>query len=321
MKRLIALTGTLLLLTACSGQKDIRIGTGDTGGAYYAYATNLVDAIGEDHPELTFKVLETAGSAANLRLLEENYLQMAFVQSDMLWNGGEDGNSQESEGYAAIAGLYTETCQIVVPADSDIQSVPDLYGKRVSLGEDESGVLRDARQILFSYGLGEEMLDADYLSFHESADAMVAGELDAFFCTAGAPTPAVLELSQTMPVRVLSIDDEHIGQFLSHYNGYTQYTLPAGTYVGQEEDVQTLGVRTVLVANKNLEADTVKMVTESLFAHAADVTAVTGETVDLSTAMTGVPIDFHPGAVEYYKENGIEAVADISGQTVSIHGE
>ena len=215
MKHFVKIFALLLLAVAFAGcgtidtGSTLKFGTGDKGGKYYLYGTNFAKAFSTENQKPAFEVKNTAGSAANLRLLGEGFLDAAIVQSDMLADAlagqGMFVEKGAGTGYAAIAGIYTEACQIVVAADSDIQSVNDLAGKRISLGEKESGVLQNARQILSSHGLTEEITEPSYLSFTDSAAALERGEIDAFFCTAGTPTNAISELTKKMPIRLLSI--------------------------------------------------------------------------------------------------------------------
>ena len=109
-------------------------------------------------------------------------------------------------GYSAVGTLYTEACQIVVTRESGITSIRDLAGKRVSVGAENSGVTRNAEQILQANGLTLDKLKVSRLSFADSAAAMERGDLDAFFCTAGAPTNAVAELAEKTDIRLISPD-------------------------------------------------------------------------------------------------------------------
>lgn len=312
-KRLAALVmvvGCMLLCVSCGTSSELRLGTGGTGGTYYAYG-NALGQVLEDELDSTVEVKATAGSAANLRLLRDEFLQMAIVQSDTLLdavNGTGAFDGEACTNIKAVAGLYTEACQIVVAADSDIYTVADLYGKRVSVGEEDSGVLRNAEQILLAAGLTTDMLDAQNLSFADSAAAMQAGELDAFFCTAGAPTTAVAELARQMDVRILSLDEEAMDSMMQLYPQYVKCTIPAGTYQGQDEDVQTLGVKAVLVASDNLSADTVENVLTALFDNADQIQYSTGVTTekDLQFATENIGVAFHSGAQAYYSEHGVE---------------
>jgi TRAP transporter TAXI family solute receptor len=320
-KRLAAgAVGLTLLLAGCGSQSDeIRLGTGGVGGKYYTYGNAMAQFVEEDVDGESFLVKATAGSAANLRLMNEGFLQMAIVQSDLLLDAYEGtgvfADYGKCTGYSAVAGLYTEACQVVVPADSDIQTVFDLYGKTVSLGEEESGVVQNARQILQVYGLSEDLVQAKYLSFSDSAEEMSEGKLDAFFCTAGAPTTAVEELAREKKIRVLSLDAESMEKVMQLHDGYTTCVIPAGTYDGQTEDVTTLGVKAVLIASNELASDRVEKLTASLFAHGQELQyAVSGKTgLDMAFATKDIPGGFHPGAAAYYKDQDISV--EVSTQT------
>ena len=308
----------LSCLSGCSKASDeLRLGTGGEGGTYYAYGSALAPLITEATGQ-GVEVKPTTGSEANLRLLEGDMAHLAIVQSDTLqYAGGESS-------YSAVAGLYTEACQIVVSKSSGIQSISDLAGKRVSVGADESGVTRNAEQILMANGLTTDRLTVSRLSFADSAAAMERGEIDAFFCTAGAPTGAVTELAEKMDIRLLSPDQRTIDQLVSLYQCYAPCTIPSGTYKGQDEAVTTLGVRAVLVASNELDAAVVNEITSVLFSHNSEIQAAVpiDAALDPAGAAVSVPIPFHSGAAGYYGEQGISVEAwtpKDKGLTLPLH--
>lgn len=322
LRRGVALVlGSLLMfsLAACgdSGTEEIRFGTGGTAGTYYSYGSALAELTASDLPDVTFKVKTTAGSAANIRLLGEGFLQLAFAQNDTLNDAAQkigifakpDSSATigDSVGYGAVAALYTESCQVAVPANSGINSVADLRGKRVSVGEEESGVLKNADQILLAHGLNRRMLTPRYLPFSAAAEAMRDGKLDAMFVTAGAPTSAIENLAGEMELRILNINPAITANLVETYGYYTRCTIPAGTYPGQADAVETVGVKSVLVASETLSAETVEALTASLFDHAADLQySAPGDTrPDLEFATEGVSIPFHAGAINYYALQGV----------------
>ena len=141
-----------LLLTGCSYQtKTIRFGAADIGGMYYTVANAYAGLASEESSDLKFEVKNTAGSAANLRLLSGNYIDLGIAQADLVraaYEGTGSFSDNRQQGYRAIAGLYTEACQIVVRADSDIRTLNDLQGKTVSIGASESGTEQNATEIL-----------------------------------------------------------------------------------------------------------------------------------------------------------------------------
>ncbi|MBR1804830.1 MAG: TAXI family TRAP transporter solute-binding subunit [Selenomonadaceae bacterium] len=306
-----------------TANKNLRFGTGGTGGMYYAYGTELAKMISTDGKTRSLDVKTTAGSAANLRLLHEKFLDLAIVQSDTLSNAvnglGVFAAIGEGSGYAAVAGLYTEACQIVVAKNSDIKTVNDLVGKKVSVGERESGVLQNAEQILLAHGLTFEMLEPQYLSFADAAVALEKNQIDAFFITAGAPTSAVAELAAKKEIRLLSIAEEIQNNMMKLYKGYTRCTIPAGSYPNQTSDVQTIGVKAVLVASTDLKDDEVAYLTEFIFRNANTLPHNSGDKkLDTKYAVADIPASFHAGAAKYYDTQGVKVnvYSGKSGQTI-----
>lgn len=237
----------VLSLTGCENKKnkEIKFGTGGTGGNYYSYGMNLADAL--DKKDLNVTVKATAGSSANIRLLKQGFLDLAIVQGDIFGEAVKDG----AEGLHALTGLYDESVQIVVPADSDIKTVADLKGRTVSLGEEESGAYKNALDIFKAYNISTDLIETKYLSYKDAAEALEKGEIDAFFCTASFPTTSVAELTKSMDIRILSIDADT----LCNDDLYKKCVIKAGTYNGQTEDITTIGVTAVLVASDSLDKD------------------------------------------------------------------
>jgi len=308
----LLLAAALALGGAGCGRKsggDIRLGTGGTGGTYYAYGSVVGQVLGSD--EMKFDVKTTAGSSANLRLLSEDYVRLAFAQTDQItdaWNGTGNFEGKALDGYKAVASLYDEHCQIVASAASGIRSVEDLAGKRVSVGEEESGVIRNAEQILLAYGLTFEMLgEVEHLSFSDAAAAVAEGKLDAFFCTAGVPTSAVSNLARETEIVLVPQDAEELTRLTGTYGSYTASEIPANTYPGQTEPVPTVAVRAALLASDKLTDSQVYAITSGLFANASALQNATPSDTPLSLerALDGVTIPFHPGAARYYSENGV----------------
>ena len=78
----------------------------------HTFADTFSD-IAQSDEDYKMEVKTTAGSAANLRLLSENYVQLAIAQADLTndaYYGTGIFEEKEYQGYSAIAGLYTEAC-------------------------------------------------------------------------------------------------------------------------------------------------------------------------------------------------------------------
>lgn len=301
----------LLLLTGCgASQKTIRFGSADIGGMYYTVANAYTSLAAAETDAHTFEVKTTAGSTANLRLLSENYIELGIAQADLVRAAyeGTDGFSEEKyQGYRAIAGLYTEACQIVVRADSDIHTLNDLQDKTVSIGASESGTEQNATEILKLSGLTSKLVHTVNLDYADAAAKLASGDIDALFCTAGIRTAVLEELAKECDLRLLAIDDTCLKKLLATAPEYDRFTIPAGTYTGQTDDVTTIGVKAVLLASDTLSEKTVETLTQILFSHAQDLAYATSldAAFDEKSATEGVTIPFHPGAASYYAQHGI----------------
>lgn len=313
MKRVISILTCLCLLmtTGCSRQETIRFGAAGVGGMYYPFANAFTELASKDETGINWKVKSTAGSAANLRLLSDNYIELGIAQADLIedaYYGKGSFHSGKYRGYKAVASLYSEACQIVVRKDSNITSLDDLEGKNVSVGEEESGTERNATQILEMCGLPDNLVNTKNLDYTDAADQLAEKKIDAFFCTAGICTTVIEELTKECDIRLLEIPESCRQKLKKAYSFYDDYVIPAGTYSGQTEDIQTISVQSVLLASSTLSEKTVQKLTASLFKHIKDIQYSISINLQLTPqeAVKGITIPFHPGAETYYKLEGVE---------------
>ena len=305
---IMAFLFVLAALTACGQKGRLRIGTAGEGGNYNSLGKALSQTLQKDPYKINVEVKTTAGSAANIRLLSQDYLELAIAQSDVIdemYAGTLD--TQAMKGYSAIASLYPEPVQIVVRADSGIASVSDLAGKKVSVGEADSGTQKNAAQILQAYGLTSNMLTVQNMTYAEASKALGDGSIDAMFCTAGAPAQVITDLSGTTPVSLVPIEGQQSDLLTGAYGFFAKAVIPAGTYKGQDSDVTTLAVMSVLLASDKTPADKIYTITGALFKEKAALNDAVPVEFDLQEqkAVESVTIPFHPGAAQYYQECGI----------------
>ena len=297
-------------------RKDtITFGTGGTKGMYYQHVIELEEI---EKDKFNIRVRETEGSMANLRLIQQGYLDVAIVQNDTLYdaiNGYDEYKDKaigDERSFSAVTYLYTEAVQVVVKKDSGIKSITDLKDKRVSVGQEESGVFNNAIDVLSVYGISLDDITYEHLNFEDSAEALENGNLDAFFITAGPPTAAISHLFEEGDTELLSIPEEDVDRLKTINPAYVNVTIPAGTYKGQTSDVQTLGVYAVLVVSKKLGEDTVYEITKDIFENSAkmnDDIATDGE-IKPEQVPDSMVIPFHKGAAKYYKEKSVDVKVD-----------
>ena len=316
MKKFMAIMLTMamtLTLVACgggAGAAKMTMGTGGTSGTYYGYGGVLGQYI-KNKAGIDVTVVSTDGSKANIQGIQAGDYQLGTVQSDVMSYAWEGTRSFEAEGkvenFRTVAGLYAEAVQLVT-MDPEIKSVADLAGKAVSIGAPGSGVYFNAVDVLAAAGLTEEDINAQYQSFADSADALKDGKIDAAFIVAGPPTPAITELCTTNDAYLVPIDGEVADNLMASCPFYTVHTIPAGTYEGQTEDVQTVTVKATLIVSADASEEAVYNLTAAIFDNIDAISAENAKGTELSieNATSGMTVPFHAGAAKYFAEKGVE---------------
>ena len=307
-----AIAGTLIASMAfsASAAENLTLGTGGTTGTYYAVGGVMATVLNPVLQESQLTVTSTGASKANIQEIEDGGADLALVQNDVMYYAYTGTDLFEQEGaydsFRTIAGLYDETVQIIT-CDSSIETVADLKGKSVSVGNAGSGTEFNAKQILGAYGLSFDDITVVNASFQDSADSLKDGKIDAAFVVAGAPTTAVVDLATMKDVKLVQLDAEHIASLQEDYDFYTETVIPAGTYKGVDEDATTVSVRATLVCYTGLSDETVYELTKALFENKDAL--VEGhakfEFLNLEDAVKGISVPFHPGAAKYYEEQAI----------------
>ena len=313
MKR-IGLIGAILLLSmtmavfARGGSEQVRMATGGTAGTYYAYGTAFAQILAEK-TKVPIIVQSSGASKANIQLMAAGEVELALVQNDVMdyaWKGTDLFTGEQTQSFNAMAALYAEVIQVVANPAAGIRTIADLRGKNVSVGDAGSGTEFNARQILEVYGITFNDINKQNLGFGPSADALKDNKIDAFFCVAGAPTPAVVDLAMAKDILVLDVDDARAAQLARNYPFYTQFPIPSGSYRGQSGAIKTVAVKATLIVSPKVSENTVYQLTKTLFESIPQITTAHAKGAELSTsyAVEGISVPFHPGAAKYFREIG-----------------
>lgn len=163
----------ILMLAGCgANRKTIRFGAAGIGGMYDSFANAYVSLANKEDFSYKLETRNTAGSAANVRLLSGKYIELGIAQADLVeeaYHGTGEFRDKAYQGYKAVAALYPEACQIIVRTDSEIETLDDLLGKTISIGAEESGTERNANQILQAQGISGDMVKTVNLDYTEAA--------------------------------------------------------------------------------------------------------------------------------------------------------
>ena len=234
---------------------EITIASGSEVGMYHQLALKLKEGMERHHPRIKVDIRSTAGSAENLQLLLSGEVDFAFHQ-----NSGETHPD-----IRGVANLYSEVVHLVARCNTEVQSVLDLKGKRVSVGADGSGTSQMAEEILGHFNMGVSDVEAQNLSFSEIRAAFRRDELDAAFIVSGILSPALTELLRTGEYDLVPI---HHAEALTFKNPTLfAYHIPQTAYSGNPavpaEDIKCIAVKASLITHEQTPAYMVRTMTQT----------------------------------------------------------
>ncbi|MBD1155792.1 TAXI family TRAP transporter solute-binding subunit [Pelagibacterales bacterium SAG-MED16] len=332
MKNLFKSSLMILLLTlGLSGKsfaqelKFFTIGTGGTAYTYYPVGGMIANAISKPPgsrecgkggscgvPNLIASAVSSRGSVDNVNAIISGLRNSGFAQSDVAYwaytGTGTMEGKEPAKDLRTIAALFQEHIHLVALKKSNINSVKDLKGKRVSLDEPGSGTYVDAKLILESNGLSTSDVKAEALKGKAATDALRNGKVDAIFVVAGFPTGAIVELASAVDIKLVPIDGAGAKALTSKYGFFSQSPIPSGTYEGVDE-VNTVAVGAQWFTSAKEDNELIYQITKALWNKESrklmDVGHAKGKTITPDTALSGVGVPLHPGAEKFYKEAGL----------------
>ena len=314
---MLALTMFGALIAGCGGsgkdekkpaaQKFINIATGGTAGTYFPLGGAVADILNKNIPGANASAQSTGASVANINLLQQGKVDLAFVQNDIAYyavNGVEMFKDKKVAGLKGIATLYPETVQIVTIAKSGITSIDQLKGKRVAVGAAGSGTEANARQILGAYGITYDDIKVQYLSFGEASDALKDGNIDVAFVTAGHPTAAVQDIATQQELVLLPVAADKADALIAKYPFYAKVTIPAKSYRNQAADVSAVAVMAMLVVTDKMDSQLTYDISKAIFTNTDRLKAAHAVAANVSKAngQVGMSIPVAAGAEKYFKE-------------------
>ena len=287
----------------------INILTGGTSGVYYPLGVALSQIYTDNLAESRPSVQSTKASVENLNLLQEGKGEIAFTLGDSLAlavaGNAEAGFAAPLDKLRTVGAIYPNYVQVVASEESGIKTLADLKGKRLSVGAPASGTELNARAILAAAGLSyDDLGQVEYLPFAESVELMKNRQLDATLQSAGLGVASIRDLATSVPIVVVEVPADIVAKAGSPYMAAT---IPAGTYEGQEADVQTAAVQNYLVTHADVPDDIVYGMTKTLFDNLDDMVAAhaAAKGIKLDEAAKNPPAPLHPGAERFYNEAGV----------------
>jgi uncharacterized protein len=287
---------------------------GPSGGTFQYYAS-AISTLGVRSDEVNARVLAraTSGSVENVRLVNSGEAAFGLSYSGHIYSarhGLLEGDSRTYDRVLAVAYLYGAPAQLVVRNRSGVTEARGLVGKRVALGDAGSGAAYNAEMFFRQIGIFDQMRK-EYLGYRNAASAMGNGQLDGFWVFAGFPNASVMEAALQGQVRLIDLYQPARDSGLFEEHPYlTKVVIPAGTYQGQNTDVETFQDATIWTAGADVPEEVVYTLLKEIFSDEGldhmVATHASAKEMTVEGGTRGIVTPFHPGAERFWREKGIE---------------
>lgn len=324
MKKIQAFIAILILATAlvfAGGSREtaadghpqviLRFPTAGASGALYSVGAAITNMWNQNIPYVKASSQASAGGIDNLNQIADGESQVSIAISSNCWqsfNGTDSFEGRANPDLRVIAGLYLNPNQVVVTNRSGISSLSEVRGRHFAVAASGSSVEGECRNHFTAAGLNyPDDIRAEYISFSDSAELLANGQIDGAWIMSGIPAPAVSQ-ALSSGCRLLEIDEATIDALKAEYPWYVTYSIPAGSYPNQSQDVRTTAIKMVLFCSADLDDETVYMLTKTLWENIGELglsqSSLRGLTAQEAVKdIAGLPL--HEGALRYYSEIGV----------------
>lgn len=323
-KILAAIAGTVLALSlvSCNEKKSsapagshekvtIKFPTAGASGALYAVGAAITNLWDTQIDFVSASSQASNGGIDNLNQIADGESQVSIAISSNCYqsfNGTDSFKGNANKNLRVIAGLYFNPNQVVATKKSGIEQVADVKGKHFAVAAAGSSVEGECKNHFTAAGINyPQDIQAEYIAFGDAADMLQNGTIDGAWIMSGAPAAAVSQACSA-GCHLVNIGDEVIASLQKDYPWYAKFTIPAGTYPGQDADIQTSAIKMVMFTSTSLDEETVYQLTKTLWEHIDELGGaqknLKGLTPEAAVVdIAGLPL--HDGAAKYYKEKGI----------------
>lgn len=310
---------------------DYILATAGTGGTYYPVGvalSTLVKVRLQPGEGIGMSAITSAGSGENVKLLREDQAQFAIVQG--LWGAYAAAGTGplEADGpqpnMHSITMLWPNVEQFAIRADmaesGTASDLMNLEGRGFAIGARNSGTEGSNRHLLGGMGIDdpEAFFDVAFIGYTPSVEAFQNGQIDAVNTAAGVPTGAMTQLMATSAdeLELLDFTEEERIAANDGLELWVPYLIPAGTYPNQEEDWNTIAQPNFLAVNADVPEEHVYLITKAIYENLPFLQNIhpATEAMSLETALGGLPLPLHPGAIRYYEEAGVDIPDRLRGE-------
>lgn len=308
MKNIFRLFLLGILTSPLLSSEFITIGTGGVTGTYYPTGGAICKFVNQykKDSKIRCSVESTDGSLYNINGIKNGELDFGIVQSDIVYQAVE--KDKKSSKLRSVMAIYPELLTLVTKNDSNINNLLDIKGKRINLGNSGSGNETTALTLLKEAGIKKEDLKlAATFNSSEMPDALKNNQIDGYFYMVGHPTANIKDAASSVNIRIIPIEDIFSDSLVKKYPYFSKSIIEAGTYKGQSNDIQTFGVKAVLVTSEDIDENIVYFLVKAILENFDEFKKLHPAYANLTkeSLLEGIAAPLHDGAKRYYEKNGL----------------
>jgi len=308
------------------GPGSLIISTASTGGTYFpvGVAISTLTNVNLGPEGIQMNAISSAGSGENVSLLKNGEVDLAIIQGlvgSMAWNG-QGSYDEPEQTLRSISMLWENVEHMTIATEfvssGDMSDMDNLEGESFSIGSRGSGTETSGTTILGELGyVVDDHFSPERIGYSESSSALQDGRISGMNTPAGPPVSAVTQAFATLgdDITLLEFTDEQLEQVNTTFPVWSRFVIPAGTYPGIDEDVNTIAQPNFLAVHPDLDEETVYQITKNIHENVDFLINIHPATaaISLDRAVNGLPVPLHPGAIRYYDEVGVEIPDELRG--------
>ena len=288
-----------------AGAEELRIGTASQGGAFYPVGQAISSLVNNYADDLTMVPVVTQGSVENPRLINKGEVDVAITNNNLSVLANKGVGPYKKAGamqLRALGSLHFSILHMITLADSSINTIADLKGKRVAVGPAGGGTIPFLNQVLGLADLGPDDITPSFLSYADGFSQLSDGNVDAAFALSGYPAGAVMQAQANKKLKFIPLSDDQLSTALEKYPNYNRVVVPADVY-NTDDDGVVLGVNNMLIVDAGMSEEHAFQITRAIYDHLDEFRAENAYAKQIEPERSlKLKIPLHAGAARYHEK-------------------
>jgi TRAP transporter TAXI family solute receptor len=316
--KMAVITAALSMSTAAHANDYLSIGSCPVTCTAYTWSAGIADIINKNVDGVEATAEETKGYVANIALMQNGELEASMATSLSAyeaWAGTGNYAGTEAGKILSWMSIAPVAMHIITVEGSGVNSVADLKGKRIGMGQPGGVSMLDA-DVLMARVAGDDF-EPFRVRLGDMVDMLSDGNIDAALWNGSFPLAPVIKLAATRDLKLIPVDDAFFSSLQADYPPYFRLSIPGGTYEDVSADVPTYGLANGLVISADVPEERVYEMTKAVFENLDALAGIHPAFGKMSpeTVLNGFGSPLHPGALRYYREIGVPGIEEFVART------